>query len=141
VARTKTGEFNWVDLAATDVEGQTRFYEGLLGWTHADMPYGEGMTYRMFQSDGHNVGGVAPLPPEQIKMGRPSGWNSYLAADDVDAIVAKAVTLGAEVLMPPMDVPDSGRIAAIKDPTGRRSGSGDRPPSETARHPAPSGPC
>jgi len=34
VERTKTGEFNWVDLSASDVEGQTRFYEGLLGWTH-----------------------------------------------------------------------------------------------------------
>jgi predicted enzyme related to lactoylglutathione lyase len=116
--RTKTGEFNWADLSAGDLEGQTRFYEGLLGWTHTDMPYGQGMIYRMFQTDGHNVAGAAPLPPEQIKRGRPSGWNSYLAADDVDAVVAKAAELGAEVIMPPGDVPDTGRIAAIKDPTG-----------------------
>ena len=116
--RTKTGEFNWVDLSASDVEGQTRFYESLLGWTHTDMPYGQGMTYRMVMSDGHNVAGIAPLPPEQMKMGRQSGWNTYVHADDVDAIVAKAAGLGAEVIMPPADVPDTGRIAAIKDPTG-----------------------
>jgi len=118
VERTKTGEFNWVDLSATDLEGQTRFYEGLFGWTHTDMPYGEGMTYRMFKTDGHDVAGIAPLPPEQVKMGRPTGWNSYIAAEDVDATVAKAAQLGAEVVMPAMDVPQTGRIAGIKDPTG-----------------------
>lgn len=116
--RTKTGEFSWVDLSASDLEGQTRFYEGLLGWTHADMPYGGGMTYRMFKTDGHDVAGIFPLPPEQARMGQPSAWNSYIAADDIDAVVKKATDLGAEVIMAPMDVPDSGRMAGIKDPTG-----------------------
>jgi predicted enzyme related to lactoylglutathione lyase len=116
--RTKTGEFNWVDLSAKDFEGQSAFYEGLLGWTHTDMPFGEGQVYRMFGKGGHMVGAISQLPAELLAAGVPSAWNTYLATDDVDASVAKAVELGATVALPPTDVPGSGRMAAIQDPTG-----------------------
>ena len=117
--RTKNGEFNWVDLSARDFEGQSAFYAALFGWTYSDMPLGGGMVYRMFKADGHTVAGMGRLPADQLAQGRPSAWNTYLAADDVDATVAKAVALGGTVVMPPANVPgDSGRIAAIQDPTG-----------------------
>lgn len=116
--RTKTGEFNWLDLSAHDFEGQTAFYEGLFGWSHSDVVVGDDMTYRMFSKDGHNVGGMSQLPPDMIAGGQPSAWNTYLATDDVDATVAAAAELGATVVYPPSDVPGSGRMAAIQDPTG-----------------------
>lgn len=116
--RTKPGEFNWVDLSAHEFEKQTAFYEGLFGWGHTDVPFAEGMTYRVFTADGHDVGGMSLLSPEMIAGGQPSAWNTYLATDDVDASAAKAAELGATVVMPPMDVPGSGRTAAIQDPTG-----------------------
>ena len=117
--RTKNGEFNWVDLLARDLEGQSKFYEALFGWVRTDVPLGEGMIYRMFKADGHTVAGAAGLSPDQMQQGRPSTWNTYLAVDDIDATVAKAATLGATVIMPPDNVPgDSGRIAVIQDPTG-----------------------
>jgi hypothetical protein len=121
VERTKNGEFDWVDLSATDFEGQSKFYEALFGWTYTDMPFGElpgggPAIYRMFKSDGHTVAAVSQLPAEQQ---RPSAWNTYLAVDDVDAAVAKAAELGATVVMPPDEIPgDVGRMAAIQDPTG-----------------------
>jgi uncharacterized protein len=119
VERTKNGEFNWVDLSARDLEGQSAFYAALFGWTYTDMPLGDGMVYRMFEADGHRVGGMGALPADQVAQGRPSTWNTYLAADDVDATVAAAAELGGTVVMPPGDVPgDSGRIAAIQDPGG-----------------------
>ncbi len=117
--RTKSGEFNWVDLSAGDFEGQSAFYEALFGWIPTDMPLGEGAVYRMFKADGHTVAGMSKLSPEQAEAGWPSAWNTYLVVDDLDATVAKAAELGATVVMPPADVPgDSGRIAGIKDPTG-----------------------
>lgn len=116
--RTKTGEFNWVDLSAKDFAAQSAFYESLFGWTHTDMPFGEGQTYRMFTKGGHTVAAVSQLAPELVAAGVPTAWNTYLATDDVDATVAKAVELGATVAMPPTDVPGSGRMAAIQDPTG-----------------------
>jgi uncharacterized protein len=117
--RTKNGEFNWVDLSARDFEGQSAFYVALFGWTYIDMPLMEGAVYRMFKADGHTVAGVGQLPADQSAQGRPSTWNTYLAAVDVDAVVAKAAELGATVVMAPASVPgDAGRIAAIQDPTG-----------------------
>jgi predicted enzyme related to lactoylglutathione lyase len=116
--RSKKGEFNWVDLSAHDFEKQSAFYEALLGWSYTDMPFGEGGVYRMFSIGGHNVGGASQLSADMIAHGQPSAWNTYLATDDVDATVAKATELGGAVAMPPMDVPGSGRMAVIQDPTG-----------------------
>lgn len=72
----------------------------------------------MFNADGHTVGGMSHLSPDMVAGGQPSAWNTYLATDDVDATAAKATELGAAVVMPSMDVPGSGRMAAIQDPTG-----------------------
>jgi predicted enzyme related to lactoylglutathione lyase len=116
--RTKAGEFNWVDLSATDFEGQSAFYEGLFGWSHADVPFAEGMVYRMFSADGHTVGGLSQLSPDMIAQGQPTAWNTYVATDDVDATAARAAELGGAVVMPAMDVTGFGRMAGIQDPTG-----------------------
>jgi predicted enzyme related to lactoylglutathione lyase len=116
--RSKTGEFNWVDLSARDLESQSAFYEALLGWSHTDLTFADGMAYRMFKVDGHTVAGMSQMPADFIAQGRPSAWNTYVATDDVDATVAKAADLGGTVIMPAMDVPDSGRWAGVQDPTG-----------------------
>ena len=116
--RTKQGEFNWVDLSASQFEKQSDFYEALFEWSHIDVPFGEGMIYRMFKADGHTVGGMSQLSPDSLAKGQPSAWNTYLAVDDVDATVAKTAELGGAVAMPAMDVPGSGRMAVITDPTG-----------------------
>lgn len=128
--RSKLGEFNWVDLSSRDFDGQSAFYEGLFGWSHTDVvpsaaelaargiPSAEGMTYRMFNSDGHTVGGMSQLSADMIAQGQPSAWNTYVATDDVDATAAKAADLGGTVDMPPMDVTGFGRMAGIQDPTG-----------------------
>ena len=98
--RSKPGEFNWIDLSARDFDAQSAFYERLFGWGHTDIvppvaelealgiPSAEGMTYRMFNSGGHNVGGMSQLSPDLIAQGMPSAWNTYVATDDVDAAAA-----------------------------------------------------
>jgi hypothetical protein len=43
---------------------------------------------------------------------------SFLAVDDVDARVAKAVAAGADLVMPIFDVPNVGRIAMLREPSG-----------------------
>ena len=43
---------------------------------------------------------------------------SYLAVDDVDKRVAKAVKAGAKLMKPIFDVPDVGRIAMLTEPGG-----------------------
>ena len=43
---------------------------------------------------------------------------SFLAVDDVDKRVAKAVKAGAQLMMPIFDVPGVGRIAIAAEPGG-----------------------
>ncbi|MCX7310337.1 MAG: hypothetical protein NTV56_01075 [Alphaproteobacteria bacterium] len=48
----------------------------------------------------------------------PEAWMSYLAVDDVDARVKKALAAGAKLMKPAFDVPNVGRIAIITEPNG-----------------------
>ena len=50
--------------------------------------------------------------------GMPECWMSYLAVDDVDQRVAKALKAGARLMKPIFDVPDVGRIAVLTQPGG-----------------------
>ncbi len=47
----------------------------------------------------------------------PPQWAAYLAVEDCDASIAVATGLGAQVYMPPMDIPQ-GRFGVIGDPQG-----------------------
>lgn len=116
--RTKQGEFAWTDLLAKDLAAQTAFYEGLFGWSHSDVPIGDDDVYRVFSLDGHTVSAAHQMPPDMDAMGIPSMWSVYIAVDDVDARVARAVELGGRVALPAMDVLGMARTAAILDPTG-----------------------
>jgi predicted enzyme related to lactoylglutathione lyase len=40
----------------------------------------------------------------------------YLRSGDVDAAVRRAVELGGTVLLGPLDLPGTGRVAVIRDP-------------------------
>jgi predicted enzyme related to lactoylglutathione lyase len=116
--RAKQGDFATVDLAATDLERQTSFYEGLFGWTHSDVPTDKGPIYRMFTKDGGAVAGGFAMSPDMRAAGMPTMWNSYVAVDDVDAMVERAVRLGGHATMPAADASGYGRFAGIEDPTG-----------------------
>ena len=48
----------------------------------------------------------------------PSLWVPYVGVDDADETVAKAKELGASTIMDPMDVPNVGRLAVLRDPQG-----------------------
>jgi predicted enzyme related to lactoylglutathione lyase len=50
--------------------------------------------------------------------GVPECWMAYLAVDDVDARVKKAVAAGAKLMRPIWDVPGVGRIAILTEPGG-----------------------
>jgi predicted enzyme related to lactoylglutathione lyase len=78
------------------------------------------MVNTMFKYDGVYTAGLGPMMPGMEAI--PSHWTSYVSVDDVDAIVAKAESLGATVVAPIMDIFESGRMAVIADPTGAQLG-------------------
>jgi predicted enzyme related to lactoylglutathione lyase len=72
----------------------------------------------MFRIKGNNVAGAGSLEPEMQAQGVPSHWSSYVKHDDVDAVAAKAGAAGGQVLFPPLDVMEEGRMTMVQDPSG-----------------------
>ena len=111
------GAFHWNELCTRDVEGAKRFYADTIGWSFEAMPMPDGGTYWCAYQNGKPVGGIFALTSPEYD-GVPEGWMSYLAVDDVDARVAKALKAGAKLMKPAFDVPNVGRIAILMQPGG-----------------------
>jgi predicted enzyme related to lactoylglutathione lyase len=109
------GTFCWADLQTTDPPAAERFYSAVLGWTIAPVP--DNTPYSVASLDGRMTAGVKALPARARGLGAPPHWLSYVAVDDVQTSVDKAVTLGAAVLLPPTTT-GPGTFAVLRDPTG-----------------------
>ncbi|HEY3501843.1 MAG TPA: VOC family protein [Actinocatenispora sp.] len=109
------GEPCWSDISVTDPQAAQGFYGPLFGWTFADQGEEFGH-YTMCLLAGAPVAALSPPPPGGESA--PPAWSVYLSAGDVDAAVAAAEQAGGRALFPPMDIPGSGRMAYLLDPTG-----------------------
>lgn len=109
------GAFSWNELMTDDVEASKAFYGELFGWTLTTID-ADGMEYTMAKIGDAEVAGMM-ANPEDAK-GMPSAWGGYVTVDDVDASIAKAVKLGAQVCMEPKQCGNVGRFAVIMDPRG-----------------------
>jgi uncharacterized protein len=107
------GVFVWDELGTTDADGAQRFYEEVFGWSTQDMgeEYGG---YRIFSRGETQIAGLMRNQDPSI----PAMWTPYVGAEDPDATCKKAAELGAQALVEPMDVPNVGRFAILKDPQG-----------------------
>lgn len=111
--------FCWHQIFAADDQKTLDFYTQALGWGTSEFPMGEGNVYKMLTVDGIAVAGVVATEggcPEA--QGTPPHWSVSISVDDVDARVAKCVSLGATVLAEPFDIPTVGRMALVQDPQG-----------------------
>ena len=117
VVDSSPSSFCWSELMTSDTEGAEGFYTGLFGWTSVSQEMAPGMIYTSFMQGEKPVGGMMKMDGPQWQ-GIPPHWMNYIAVEDTDATVAKAKELGGNVMMPPTDVPNVGRFAALQDPTG-----------------------
>jgi len=111
------GEFCWVDLSTTDVEGAKAFYGDLLGVEAESAPGDPEETggYGFFTKDGKMVAGFGPTQRDE----QPSAWSSYIKVEDADATTQQVEEAGGQVHFGPIDLPnESGRMAVLQDPTG-----------------------
>ena len=119
VDRYVHGTPSWVDLATPDPAAAKEFYGALFGWTFeendTDQP---GVTYTMASKRGRSVAGVMQLSEEMAASGMPPCWTSYVTVDDLEGTAAKVAPAGGQVLQPPMDVMEAGRMAVVADSTG-----------------------
>lgn len=116
------GKFCWNELMTRDPEASKKFFADTLGWTYEKMetPAGGG-TYWIAKSDGEQVGGLFPIDgPHFAPLAE--AWLGYIAVDDVDARVKKAVKAGGKAMREPFDIPGVGRIAIVTDSRGAMVG-------------------
>jgi len=106
------GTPSWFDLGTPDLDAAIGFYSALFGWEVEVGPPETGH-YSMARIRGRDVAGLA----DQQGPG-PAAWSTYLAVDDLDVTLGRAVGHGAQVLVGATDVSQAGRFAVVADPGG-----------------------
>lgn len=107
------GRPSWVDLMSPDPAASSAFYGALFGW---DTPPGppEAGGYVVASLGGRAVAGISP----KMSPDAPSAWATYVNVADADAVAATVPGAGGQVLVPPMDILEAGRMAVVADPAG-----------------------
>ena len=114
---THHGSPCWYELSTRKPEEAGKFYGGLLGWTLAKAPM-EGFDYYLASAGEAMVAGMM-APPDSAM---PTYWMIYFAVDDTDGAVRAMSGDGAMVIVPPTDIPGTGRFAILTDPQGAAFG-------------------
>ncbi len=114
----RPGSFCWFELGTTDQPAAKRFYHSLFGWAADDTPMGPDEYYTLFKLDGRDAAAGYTLRKDQQEHHVPAHWMIYVAVENADAAAQKAASLGGNVLAPPFDVMEHGRMSVIQDPTG-----------------------
>ncbi|WP_018350229.1 VOC family protein [Longispora albida] len=104
------GTFAWMDLASPDIPASKAFYGTVFGWSASEGDYVH------VSKDGTEFGGIMDMTgyPEGV----PPHWMVYFGTADVDASVAKVLSLGGAQHVPPAPIPGGGRFAIVTDPQG-----------------------
>lgn len=110
------GALCWNELATRDAQKAGDFYTQLFGWEARTEDMGGGMLYTVFFNGGQMNAGMMQMTADWGDA--PPYWGVYFAVADCDASVEKAQSLGGQVLMPPTDIPGTGRFATLQDPQG-----------------------
>lgn len=115
------GSVSWVELHTTDGPGAIAFYKQALDWIVTDMPMGPSVVYHVLSAagtspdDNPGFGGIMAMDEFPAVL-----WRPYFEVADTDAVLAKAVGLGATAMMAAETVPGVGRMAELVDPLGAR---------------------
>jgi len=84
------GDFSWCELLTNDVEGAKAFYREVFGWEMKERELEEG-PYTIIKAGDRQV---------------------------VDEVARKIVENGGRLLVPPTDIPGTGRFCTFQDPQG-----------------------
>lgn len=120
--------FVWTDLSSYDTSKSRSFYEKVFGWQTYDMgkmsAEGEdrfGMDQVNYYVATHGekpTAGIFDMPPFFQKIKMPPFWMSYLAVNDIGAVVERARGIEGAVIDVEPSPFGEGTMALIRDPLG-----------------------
>lgn len=114
--RAKHGTPGWFELWTRDFEGAIAFYRDVVGATVELTSDTDELRYAIIMEGPDQAAGIMDVTtflPAEV----PAHWSVYIAVDDADATIAKAIELGGAVQQPAEDTP-YGRLATLTDSTG-----------------------
>jgi predicted enzyme related to lactoylglutathione lyase len=112
---TVHGAPSWFEARTTDAGRATDFYSGLFGWT-PELMHMPGLDYTVFKNGGTDVAGMMQMTSDMV--GIPPHWATFFTVDDADVAANEATSLGANLHVPPQDIPGIGRFCGITSPQG-----------------------
>lgn len=106
------------EIPANEPQALTKFYSEMFGWTFQKAPI-PGPEYWMCKT-GSEGPGIDGAVMQRQNAGQP--WMNYVDVASIDASLATATKLGAQVALPRTPVADMGFVAAFIDPQGNICG-------------------
>jgi len=120
IGATHGGPLNrvsWVELGTPDAAGAVAFYSAVFAWKTKPESGFDTAQYIEWINAGREIGGLMPMRGPEWK-GIPPHWMIYVNVADCDERTAKARELGAQIRVPPTDIPNVGRFSIITDAQG-----------------------
>lgn len=123
ITMAKPGHPAWFELLTRDHDATLAFCQTVFGWKPEPVANEPGFRYTTGRIDGQDVAGVMTTGDQRpegstgVAAAAAAQWSVYIAVEDTDASLARAVELGATVVHGADDSP-YGRLAALTDPTG-----------------------
>ena len=96
----------YLEIVTPDVDATCDALAKMHGVTFGDPEPGLGNARIAALKDGGKIGVRAPMRADEHPVVRP-----YMLVEDIDAAVEAARAAGAEIAMPPMEIPGSGKFA------------------------------
>jgi predicted enzyme related to lactoylglutathione lyase len=115
------GKIVWRDLLTSDPAASQRFYGELFGWEFESIGEASNLrsdsAYTLIRHNGKLIGGMVDT---LALNGRNdiSQWVVLMAVEDLDARVSIVTGSGGEIIAPPTDLQDRGRLALVRDAEG-----------------------
>ena len=98
-------------VIAPDPDAAAKFFSRVFGW---ETKSNNALGYReVLAGEGGIHGGIWPAP-----AGVPAFVQLFVQVDDVSECIAKATSLGAEVIVPKTSLPEGRDMAVLRDPQG-----------------------
>lgn len=116
-ALNQPGALCWSELTTRDTKTAEAFYAALFGWSVKHGAPSVVPDYTQFGVGDQYMAGMLAMPAG-MQPHVPSYWMPYFQVLDCDGVTAKATSRGAGVMVPPQDIPQTGRFAILKDPQG-----------------------
>ena len=112
-----------IEIPASDPQTLGDFYKNTFGW---NLQMDEQFNYLQFDGDGGPSGAFTrntdPMDQGQWAGAGPNAPLLYLGTDDIEGDLAKVEAAGGQVLVPKMEIPQTGWFAVFRDPSGNHIG-------------------